>query len=135
MNRDLIELLGQRWTIETNLRSLKTIMGLERVRCKTIDGVKKELAAYLLVYNVVRLVMLRAAEVQKVDISRVSFADALAWIKYNPKISELCDLRINPYRPGRIEPRRIKKRNSSFATLNKPRKILRQEMVRKRLAA
>lgn len=132
---DLVELLGQRWTIETNLRSLKTVMGLEQVRCKTVDGVYKELAAYLLVYNVVRLVMLRAAQVQQIDISRVSFSDALAWIKYNPKISDLCDLRINPHRPGRVEPRRIKKRNNSFPTLHKPREQLRQEMVHKRLAA
>jgi hypothetical protein len=110
-------------------------MGLERVRCKTVDGVNKELAAYLLVYNVARLVMLRAAELQEVDISRISFADALAWMKYNPHTRGLCELQINPNRPGRVEPRRIKKRNNSFPSMHKPREILRQEMVRKRVAA
>jgi hypothetical protein len=111
------------------------VMGLERVRCKTVDGVNKELAAYLLVYNVARLVMLRAAELQEVDISRISFADALAWMKYNPHTRGLCELQINPNRPGRVEPRRIKKRNNSFPSMHKPREILRQEMVRKRVAA
>ena len=142
--QELLELLGQRWTIETELRSLKTLMGLERVRCKTVAGVKKELAAYLLVYNVVRLVMLHAAQRQGVQILRVSFADALAWIRFNPHEAQRqqqtekpplpCDLRINPYRPGRLEPRRIKKRDD-YPKLHKPRAVLRQEIMRRQVAA
>jgi hypothetical protein len=131
--KDLIALLGQRWTIETNLSSLKTLMGLEQVRCKTVDGVKKELAAYLLVYNAVRLVMLQAADRQGVDVSRISFADALAWMKYHPHAAGLCPLQINPQRQGRVEPRRIKKRNR-FATMYKSREELRQDMIHRRLA-
>ena len=136
---DLLALLGQRWTIETDLRSLKTLMGLERVRCKTVDGVKKELAAYLLVYNVVRLVMLTAAQRQGVQVLRVSFADALAWVRFNPHDVRRgrqtpCNLRLNPHRPGRLEPRRIKKRDD-YPRLHKPRAILRQEILRRQVAA
>jgi len=151
----LIELLGHRWTIETDLRSLKTLMGLKHVRCKTVAGVKKELAAYLLVYNVVRLVMLRAAQRQGVQVLRVSFADALAWVRFNSSglrnahrdddddddrqatsaLCDVCNLLINPHRPDRVEPRRIKKRSNRFRALHQPRGLLRQQMVRKRLAA
>lgn len=131
---DLLELLGQRWTIETNLRSLKTLMGLKQVRCKTVDGVLKELAAYLLVYNVVRLIMLKAAELQEVQVLRVSFANTLAWVIYNPSTDGLCRLLINPLRPGRVEPRRIKKKGGTFPALNRPREKLRQEIIRKRVA-
>jgi hypothetical protein len=132
--KELIELLGERWTIETNLRSLKTLMGLEQVRCKTVEGVKKELAAYVLVYNAVRMVMLGAAHRQGIDVSRISFADALGWITYHPESAGLCDLKINPQRQGRVEPRRIKKRNSSFPSMHKPREELRQDLIRRRLA-
>ncbi len=128
---DLVELLGQRWNIELDLRHLKTTMGLDQVRCKTVEGVKKELLAYLLVYNIVRLVMLNAAERQHVSLERISFADALAWVRHQPESAELINLLINPKRTGRIEPRVIKRRKKSFPYMSKPREKLRKELVRK----
>ena len=80
--KELVKLLGERWAIEVDLRSLKTTMGMESLRCQSVEGVKKELLMYLIVYNLVRLLMLEAAARQGVAFSRVSFADALACMRY-----------------------------------------------------
>jgi hypothetical protein len=74
---ELAALYGQRWTIETNLRHLKQTMKLEVLHCETVQGVRKELTVFALVYNLVRAVMCVAAERQEVAVDRISFADAL----------------------------------------------------------
>jgi hypothetical protein len=126
----LVKLLGERWTIEVNLRSLKTTMGGERLHCQTVDGVKKELLMFLIVYNLVRLLMLQAAEKQKAPVSRISFADALARLRYGSGV--WVDLEVNPVRSGRIEPRVVKRRPKAFATMQKSRAQLRKELIQHR---
>ena len=75
--QDIAALYGQRWEVETNLRHLKTTMKMEILHCLTDEGIKKEVAMFALVYNLVRLVMLEASRRQKVLLSRISFIDAL----------------------------------------------------------
>src|SRR5205823_6390989 len=72
----------RRWDVETDLGHLKTAMGLDVLRCKTETGVRKELAVFCLAYNLVRVVMLEAAERQQVPVARVSFSDALKWMRH-----------------------------------------------------
>jgi hypothetical protein len=74
---DLAALYGQRWQVETNLRHLKTTMKMDVLHCETVNGVLKELTVFALVYNLVRSVMVAAAERQGVTVDRISFADAL----------------------------------------------------------
>jgi Transposase DDE domain len=119
-------LYGQRWEIETNLKHLKTTMRMEVLHCRTVVGVKKEIAMFALAYNLVRLVMLEASRRQKVLLSRISFIDALRWLRSATPNTSLGKLVINPYRPGRIEPRAIKRRPKEYDRLNKPRKELRK---------
>lgn len=133
--KELIKLLEQRWTIELNLRSLKTTMGAERLRCQSIDGVRKELLMVLIVYNLVRLLMLQAAEKQKVPVSRVSFADALMRLRYGTDLNTWVDLKINPLRSGRIEPRVVKRRTKPFATMKQPLSTLRKLLLQQRRLA
>lgn len=127
----LVKLLGERWAIEVNLRSLKTTMGLERLRCKTVEGVLKELLTYQIVYNLVRLCMLEAAERQHIPVARISFADALSRLRWGV-VQTWVDLEINPERPGRIEPRVVKRRPKAYATMQKPRATLRRLLIRNR---
>ena len=61
---------------------------------KTLDGVRKERMIFLLVYNLIRLIMLRAAKRQGVNINRLSFADTLAWLRYGTLNAEV-ELKIN----------------------------------------
>jgi hypothetical protein len=125
---ELIELRLRRWDVETNLRHLKTTMGLDVLRCKTEAGVRKELAVFCLVYNLVRVVMLQAADRQRVPVSRISFADALHWMRHARACDRLPDLVINPLRPNRIEPRCRKRRDKQYDLMNKPRRVLRKAL-------
>jgi hypothetical protein len=124
----LVKLLKERWAIEVNLRSLKTTMGAERLRCQTIDGVLKEMKMYLIVYNLVRLLMLEAAVRQGVPVDRISFADALARLRWGIDPSRWVDLKINPLRPKRIEPRVVKQRPKSYPRMTQPRAQLRASL-------
>jgi hypothetical protein len=125
---ELIALQLRRWDVETNLRHLKTTMGLDVLRCKTEAGVRKELAVFCLVYNLVRVVMLQAANRQDVPVSRISFADALKWMRHARRGDVLPDLIVNPLRRGRLEPRCCKRRPKSYDLMNKPRSVLRKTL-------
>ena len=101
---DIAELYGQRWQIETNFRHLKQTLRMDVLRCKTVEGVRKELAMYALVYNLVRQVMLAAATRQAVPVERISFIDAVRWLADAVHGPTELKLRLVPERPGRIEP-------------------------------
>jgi hypothetical protein len=125
----VVELRQRRWSVEVDLRHLKTTMGMDVLRCKTADGVRKEVAAFLLVYNLVRAIVCEAARRQRVDPARVSFADALYWARHARADEELPKLRVNPHRPWRVEPRAVKRRHKSYQLLNRPRDELRQALL------
>ena len=87
----------------------------------------KELWIYILVYNLVRRVMLDEAQRRGVEPSRVSFIDALDAMRHG-----VCDdiaMIINPPRPGRMEPRVIKRRKDRYRYMTRPREELRQTLV------
>ncbi len=134
-SQELAELYRMRWRIETNLRHLKTTMHMDVLRCETVAGVRKELTMFALVYNLVRLVMLAAAERQKVDVERISFVDALRWLAHAQPGAELPSLVVNPYRPNRLEPRAIKRRYKEFDFLTRPRKELRKQLLGEEVVA
>ena len=129
---DLAELYAQRWQIETNFRHLKQTLGMDVLHCKTIEGVQKELTMYALVYNLVRLVMLEAARCQGVVVERISFIDAVRWLADASHGTTALHLRVVPHRPGRFEPRAIKRRPKQYNRLNEPRDVLRKRLLRKK---
>ena len=119
---EVIELYRRRWEIETCFGHIKTGMKMNVLKCKSVDGVTKELAAYLLVYNLVRLIMLRFAREQQVDVRRVSFIDSCrllcAWLTGLSGCSELI---VNPDRTGRSQLRCIRRRPKKYPLLKAPR--------------
>jgi Transposase DDE domain len=127
----LVELRLRRWQVEVDLRHLKTTMGMEILKCKTVDGVRKEMTVFGLVYNLVRLIMLEAAQRQNVHADRISFADVLGWINLARPGEPMPRFIINPLRPGRVEPRVKKRRPKPFDLMNRPRQILRNELKTK----
>jgi hypothetical protein len=124
------ELYGLRWRVETHLAELKTAMGMKAVKCKTPDGVRKELAVYCLVYNLVHAVMAEAARRQGVAPDRISFTDALRFLTDAEPGEQLPDLVVNPLRPGRHEPRVTKTRSGSYPVMTKPRRKLKSALKR-----
>jgi Transposase DDE domain len=131
----LAELYLGRWQIELNFRHLKTTMGLEVLHCKTVAGVLKEMYMFAITYNLVRLVMLEASRRQKVPLDRISFIDALRWLRDAQADTRLTALVINPDRPDRIEPRVLKRRQKEYTRMTKPRDVLRKALLRKKRAA
>jgi hypothetical protein len=132
---EVVELRLTRWSVETNLAHLKTTMGMDVLRCKSEAAVRKERVMFGIVYNLVRLVMLQAAEQQDVPVSRVSFIDAYKWMRHAKPGDELPSLVINPSRPTRIEPRCKKRRPKQYDLMNKPREELRKILKNKAKAA
>lgn len=132
---ELVELGAGRWAAELNIRHLKTTMGLEVLKCKTVQGVLKELAVFCLVYNLIRVVMLKASMAQNVAVDRISFADALDWIRCTQPGQALWKLIVNPLRRSRIEPRAVKRRPKEYDRLTQPRQEMRNALKNQRKAA
>jgi hypothetical protein len=121
-DRRIAELFGYRWTIETCFGHLKTTMKMNVLRCKSVEGVQKELAVYLAVYNLVRLAMLRAAQAQGTSPWRISFIDALRWLAARMiGLQGVARLIVNPDRSGRVQLRVVRRRPKEYDRLTKPR--------------
>jgi len=84
-------------------------------------GVRKELAAYCLAYNLVHAVMARAAARQGVTPDRISFIDALRWLLSAAPGAEMPVLVVNPKRPGRYHPRVLKHTSRTFPKMTRDR--------------
>jgi len=88
-----------------------------------------------MVYNLVRLVMLEAAKRQRVPVEQISFIDAVRWLADAAHGIRPLLLRLVPYRPGRFEPRVVKRRPKNYYRLTRPRVALRNFLLRKHDAA
>lgn len=130
----LAELYRQRWLVELNLRSLKTTLGMDVLRCQSPTMVRKEIAMHPIAYNLIRALMVQAARTHEVDPQRLSFAGTqqrlLAWLPLwipttkprtpHPWMSYFLAViahDVLPDRPDRNEPRAIKRRRKSFPYL------------------
>jgi hypothetical protein len=131
----LANLYATRWRVEENLKSLKVTMKMDVLKCTTVDGVHKELMMYAVAYNLVRLTMCEAGDRQGVAADRVSFIDALRWLRGADESEEMPELVVNPARPGRYEPRVRKRRPKQYPVMKRPRDELRKELREKDLAA
>ncbi len=131
------DLYERRWDGEIDIRSIKSAMQMDVLRCKTPEMVHKEIWAHLLAYNLLRTVMAVAAADVGIEPRQVSFKGAKqAVTAFAPKIESarpadrpaLIDalLAVIAYhrvgdRPGRWEPRARKRRPKPCARLNQTR--------------
>jgi hypothetical protein len=138
----LAELYRDRWMVELNLRSLKTTLKMETLRCKSVERVRKELLMYQLTYNVIRLLMGQAVRRYGGEVRRRSFAGTQQRILALWPYWDQCPLASHrqrladwlleqiaadalPDRPNRREPRALKRRHKVFPYLKHPRHIAR----------
>jgi hypothetical protein len=126
---ELAELYRQRWQAEQHLRELKTTLHMDVLKCKTVNGVLKELHVFALVYNLARVVLGVAARRQHLPIGRLSFIDAVRWLRSAREGDALDKLVVNPYRPNRVEPRVVKRRPKEYDRMTRPRGELRAELL------
>jgi hypothetical protein len=109
---------------------------MDVLRSKTVAGVRKELAVFAIVYNLVRLVMWKVAQREQVRAQRGSFVDALRWLAEACRQPTLpLHLNVNPYRPGRHQPRARKRRPKEYDLLKIPRRQLHEHLYSKRVRA
>lgn len=92
----------------------------------------KELAVYLIAYNLIRLAMLKAAKAQGVSVARISFVDAERWLLSRILgLSGVSRLIINPERPGRVQLRTVRGRRKKYVLLTMPRREAERQMAGK----
>lgn len=132
---EIARLYRMRWQVEVDLRDLKTTLGMDVLKGRQVETVTKEALLFVLVYNLVRLVAVKAAQRQRVKPNRISFVDALRWLQPPKPDSPLPDLVVNPARPDRVEPRCIKRRGKKFPLMNLPRREWRKRLKQQRDAA
>jgi hypothetical protein len=134
-------LYWRRWHVELDVRNIKTTLGMETLRCRTPEMVRKELWAYLLAYNLIRLLMAQAALLADQVPRQLSFKHTVqVWISWHQHggagddgvvMHALLLLIAEPrvgLRPGRIEPRQRKRRPKTFPLMTKPRQEAREEV-------
>jgi Transposase DDE domain len=125
----LAELYRQRWQAELHLRDLKTTMNMDVLKCKTVDGVLKEIHVFALVYNLVRVVLQAASRRQHMSIARLSHIDAFRWLGSANEGESLPKIVVNPDRPDRVEPRAVKRRPKEYDRMTRPRAELRRQLL------
>lgn len=133
-------LYRQRWHIELDLRYIKTTLGMELLSCKTPSMAEKEIWIYLLAYNLIRVMMAEAAVSAECLPRQLSFKHTVQlWMIWYRRGLDCDDERLGELliliaqqkvgkRPGRIEPRAVKRRNKPFPLLTVPRPDARAEV-------
>ena len=132
---ELSKLYRRRWQVELNFRHIKISMKMDVLKCKSVDGVMKELIMFAIAYNLIRSVMVESARSQKVSVDRVGFLDALRWLLDPGPVGNVNQILINPSRPDRVEPRVRKRRPKQYPLMKIPRSELRNLLLGKELAA
>jgi hypothetical protein len=125
---ELAQLYFDRWQVEINLRHLKQTLHLDVLRCKTVEGIRKEVCMIALVYNLVRVVTFAAAQQQAVPPDRISFIDALRWLRHARPGERLPRLIVHQVR-HRVEPRVRKRRPKQYPLMRRPRAKLRKALI------
>lgn len=139
--RELKALYERRWHIELDFRQIKTTLNMERLSCRTPAMNEKEMWVFLLAYNLIRWLMAESALAADVQPRRLSFKHTfqlwLAWrqMGYRCLDAESAhQMRVFvaqgqvPHRPGRTEPRAVKRRPKPFPLLTKPRSEARDDI-------
>jgi len=130
----LKSLYHSRWHVELDLRNIKTTLGMERLSCQTPAMAIKEIWVYLLAYNLIRLMMAQAALLARRLPRQLSFKHTvqiwIAWAQHGNGAQHddrlyglfvlIAQQRVGQ-RPGRIEPRALKRRPKLYPLLTQPR--------------
>jgi len=135
-------LYRSRWQVELDLRNIKATLGLGVLSCKTPAMAEKEIWVYLLAYNLIRMIMAQAAIHTQQLPRELSFKHSLQlWLAWGHQTTVhnhgmdasvllvlIAQKRVGK-RPGRVEPRALKRRPKPYPLLNLPRHLARQQVL------
>jgi hypothetical protein len=146
---DIAELYGFRWNSELDIRSIKDSLNLGHVRCKSPEMVGREVWTTLLGYNLIRTTAASAALLHDRQPRQISFTSACqyvlsSWMLMSCGLFDssasfaLCALLLEQIascevgnRPGRLEPRVLKRRRHRYKLMQQPRHVLRSKLRKK----
>jgi len=141
---DIAQLYGYRWNAELDIRDIKQTLDLDHLRCKTPEMVRRELWVTLLAYNLLRKLIATAAAIHAKQPRQLGFTLACqtvlsSWMLLATgtcrDVRELWHEALKRIaanevanRPGRIEPRMIKRRRDHYPLMHDPRRELRRRL-------
>lgn len=146
---EIAELYGFRWNSELDIRSIKSNLHLAHVRCKSPEMVHRELWTTILAYNLIRTTAAGAALLHDKRPRQISFTSACqyvlaSWMTLSARLIDetekgaylltmlkqiaACEV---ANRPGRLEPRVLKRRRHGYKLMQKPRAELRKQLRRR----
>lgn len=138
---ELKALYQKRWHVEVDLRNIKTTLGMETLSCKTPEMAEKEMWVYFLAYNLIRLLMAQSALLTDILPRQLSFKHTVQlWIAWGQQTQAvgieadegmlfvLIAQKTVGNRPGRIEPRAVKRRPKPFSLLMEKREQARDKV-------
>ncbi|TWU47973.1 IS4 family transposase [Rubripirellula reticaptiva] len=133
---ELARLYSRRWQVELHIRSLKSQMQMDHLRCKSPQMVRKEIHCHMIGFNLVRAAMLASALKFKQCPTRLSFAGAMQAIdefasslrlrsgrreeQWGNLLETISELTVG-HRPGRQEKRELKRRQKNYKLMTTPR--------------
>ncbi len=142
--QDLALAFRCRWHAELDLRSIKHVMQMDVLRCKSPGMVRKEIWMHLLAYNLIRTLMAQAAATAGVGPRDLSFKGTLQTLVAFAAAGSSCPARRNELyaavlravathrvndRPDRIEPRAVKRRPKKQVYLTEPRPLAKTRLL------
>jgi hypothetical protein len=125
----LAELYQRRWQAEVNLRHLKGTLGMRVLRSRSVAGVERELLAFALVYNLICAVLTVLALHLETTPARISLVDVLRLLRQGLVHVASAAIVVNPDRPGRHQPRVVKRRPLEYSRMTRPRAKLKRELL------
>ena len=137
-----------RWHCELDLRSIKQMLGMDVLRGQTPAMVEKEIAIHLLAYNLIRALLAKAADTHHLAPRHLSFTAALnlllaqgmLWVTRAMPREVAAEILVAlsgqcvGQRPGRCEPRAVKRRPKPHPLLKQPRQEARRALIAQRTA-
>jgi len=147
---ELAELYFRRWDVELFFRDIKTTMGMDILRCKTPEMIRKEILMHFIAYNCIRRLMCEAAKDVDLKARVVSFKGSVQALRnWEPHLnqakisrserfrllSDLYEAMTNTpitQRPGRSEPRCLKRRKKNYQLMTAPRHEMKEIQHRNR---
>ena len=148
---DIASLYGFRWNSELDIRSVKQSLGLDHVSCKSPKMVRKELWTTLLAYNLIRTTSAAAALLHDKQPRQISFTGTCQYVLATWEsfptgagidiptycrslLAEIATCVVGN-RPGRIEPRVLKRRRHRYPLMRKPRAELKAKLEKPQVKA
>lgn len=143
--QEIEKLYRNRWEIETRIGELKTTLKMNVLRSKGAHAVHCDVAATVLAYNLLRIVIHQAAKQEQAPVNQISFASAIKMVLsyslllriarpkqrrkvYAQMLSDIARC-TNPIRPGRVEPRRVKRNSKHYPWMAIPRAQARERCL------